>query len=191
MNTTHTYKDGHKDETPKERCVVCICKIYGKINMPQTVRENIALAIKDALSGINGQPPFQSEVNTVQDYDIALIDNIVADIALGVFVRGDTTDSTRTRLTHAADCPATIMIGIRGVIRCGVENSDSLKSHVTADIKRALYEDLSLGFMPNNNAVSLGRLSFEGEGSSTYGTGAVSYFLATLIVNFLTDPSNP
>lgn len=163
--------------------------------MPQNstppTRKTILTAVGNLIVGINGQAPYLTEVDNVYTYDIAASDGLADDIGVGVFSRTFQIQATKTRLTRGADCPAILIVGIRAVIRGGADTVSDVKDNLIADLQTAFFQDISLGVLPNNNAVKIDNLSFEQEGISASGTGGLAMFLASLTVSFLTDPAHP
>ena len=163
-----------------------------------TIREQITAYILTALAAIQqGQPvpnspcgaTFQQSVDEVYNTDISADENMASDIVLGVFVQGDSTQSTLTKLSHGLDCPASLVFGIRAIIRGGVENIETVKSQLVADIKRALWARLD--FNLSIYCVCLKSMAFNQEYSSYSGSGALGMFLASISIDYRYDPRNP
>jgi hypothetical protein len=156
-----------------------------------SIRRQVYAAVKGLLENINGQAPFTIKVDDVIDGDISSYENIVDNIVLGIFFRAGTIESTRTRLTHGMDCPEAAMVSIRALVRASVDTAFDIKEQLKDDLEIALFQSMNLGIL--TNALRITSLSFEGESVQPIpsGNSAFATFLATLTVNWLTDPTNP
>lgn len=158
--------------------------------MPLSVRRQAFQAVIGLIAGINGQDPYTSTVDEVQNSDLAPSDDVVDDVVVGVFPRLFRVDSTKTRLTHGQDSNARLMIGIRAIMRVAVDNAVDQKDQLIDDVRRALFSSLNLGIQ--SNAFRIEDFATEQESVQPNGTvGAFAQFLATLTVAWLEDPSNP
>ena len=114
-----------------------------------TIRQTILQNLIELLSGINGQPPYQSKVDSVYDYDIAPFENLSDDVMLGIFPQAYNPPLGLTRVTPRWGRGSTLMIGVRGVIRSSAELAGILKSNLIDDIGIVLYSNINLGIQTN------------------------------------------
>lgn len=154
-----------------------------------TITQQILLNVLTILSGINGASPYLIKVDSVSDYDIAPYETFSDDVMLGVFPQSYNLPRGLTRLTHAQDVNASMVIGIRGIVRGDKESMGAQKRALMDDIGRALYSNINLQIL--TNAVKHEGLSFNQIGETPSGNSALGYFLGNLNVTFLLDPSNP
>lgn len=159
-----------------------------------STRETVITAVINALTGINGQGSYQTTVGAVLDHDLSAQDENTQDIILGVFARGYRFDSNLTKLSHGADVPTTLLIGVRGIVRADANGADDLKSQLINDVGVAIYNagvNLGLNVPGPAGTAQVRSIDFSNESVDAIGAAAYATFLATITITWLCDPRNP
>lgn len=163
----------------------------------QTALDAIFNQVINLLGAINADTGYRTTVDTVEDFDLAALDDVSANIRLGVFVRGYSIGQDLTKISPAAERQKAAIIGIRAGIRSSVQKIDRTKKNLMCDVEQALLAPAGLGFLGTSQAIgALGTvrvagLDFQDNGTQTDANAAYGAFLASLTVQWLGDPTVP
>jgi|SRR5579885_844494 len=149
-----------------------------------SVRSDILQNIIDSLTAIDASKDasFNQTVNDVRSGDILSVDNIAADITLGVFVQTYSSTSSAVKMGESVQIDSQMSVGIRAVIRGTVNDIGGKISGLVEDIETALFSDRRRGnsTLPvNTSAITISQESID----ATAG-GALGLFLATAFVTW-------